>query len=137
MDRSRLDQVLDVGMMRSQQPDEGVVFGTGNFGEIHDLATLTFLKMEVMQHRKQATDYYAGPRHRTMSLVTNYHATLKALDDEERDLDKRIAEVSPRAKWQLDKLKRRVETKAVKAELGEDYDGVSPPPYRSLQAPPN
>lgn len=121
MDRSRLNQVLNVGMMRSQQPDDGLVFGTGNFGEIHDLATLTFLKMEVMQHRKQATDYYAGPRHRTMSLDANYRATLKALDKEERDLDKRIAEVSPQAKWQLDNLKRRVETKATKAELGE-YD---------------
>jgi hypothetical protein len=97
MDRSRLDQVLDVGMMRSQQPGDGLVFGTGNFGEIHDLATLNFLKMEVMQHRKQATDYYAGPRHRTMSLDANYRATLKALDKEERDLDKRIAEVSPQA----------------------------------------
>jgi hypothetical protein len=57
-----------------------------------------------------------------MSLVTNYRATLKALDNEERDLDKRIAEVSPQAKRQLDNLKRRVETKAVKAELGEDDD---------------
>ena len=122
MDRSRLDQVLDVGMMRSQQPDDGVVFRKVNFGEVDDLAILTFLKMEVVQHRKQATDYYAGPHHRTMSLVTNYRATLKALDDEERDLDKRIAEVSPQAKWQLDNLKRRGETKAVKAELGEDYD---------------
>ena len=116
MDRSRLDQVLQVGMLRSPRPppDDGFVFRKTHFGEVDDVATLVLLKMEVMQMRQRVHEASMGAQYRGLAGEMARQRVRKALDDEEHDLDKRITDLSPIVYRELFALNRRV----ANAELG-------------------
>lgn len=114
MDRSRLDQVLQVGMLRSQQPDDGFVFRKTHFGHVDDLATLALLKLEVMRLGLQVHEASMGPQYRGLAGEMARQRVRKALYDEKNDLDKRIAELSPFFDHEMSALNKRIEN----AELG-------------------
>ena len=128
MDRSRLDQVLQVGMLRSQQPDDGFVFRKTHFGHVDDLATAVLLKMEVRRMRQAMHEAAAGAQYHSMAGEMARHRERKALDDEERDLDKRIAELSPMFDHEMSALNKRIEN----AKLGIADE---PAPYTGPVAP--
>ena len=123
MDCSRLDQVLKVGVHfkrpREGEPDDGRlapkgVFRTTNFGHVNDLATAVLLKMEVRRMRQAMHEAAAGPQYRSMAGVMARQRALGALDDEERDLDQLITDLSPIFDRELSALHKRIDN----AELG-------------------
>ena len=122
MDRSRLDQVLKVGVHfkrpREGEPDDRLapkgVYRETNFGHVDDLATAVFLKMEIRRMRQVMHEAAAGPQYRSMADEMARYRGLKALDDEERDLDQLIADLSPIFDRELSALHKRIEN----AKLG-------------------
>ena len=118
MDRSRLDQVLEVGVHfkrpREGEPDDGRLAPKGvyretNFGRVHDLAIAVLLKMEVRRIRQALNEAAAGPQYRTLADDMERNRAYRALDDEERDLDQLITDLSPIFDHELSALHKRIE----------------------------